>query len=155
MLSGEYAVVRFVADMARDEPVNIGIIVSGSSGTVFLADDAAIQRMYLADPVLTADDVNAVLGFIADRVRSPAEQITLHGVVRTEPGEAGFIDAIRDQLPERFIVSDARFVEFSAPGSQAMETVAHGILARLVTPHQMRSVAPNHGVGALAHGTST
>lgn len=134
MPAGTYAVVRYIADPARDEPINVGIVARGPAGAVFKTDATALDRMRLTDPYVDPATFGHITEYLNDLVSRPLLRFALTGPETVAPWQPGFLDALRARLPERFTAGDALFIEYADESRAAMENAAADLVERLVKP---------------------
>jgi hypothetical protein len=147
MPAGTYAVVRYIADPARDEPINIGVAARGPAGAVFRTDQAALDRMRVTDPYIDPVTIPHVVEYIERLVDEPILRLGANGAEAIEPWSPDFLAALGEQLPERFTLGRPLFIEYADESRAAMEAAAEDLSARLVKPVTRRPAFP-HDPGA-------
>ena len=138
MLAGNYAVLRYIADPARDEPINAGILASGPSGAGFYTDSLALDRMRSVDPSLDPLTLDHVKDYMDRAAREPALRVRPGGIEAVEPWQPGFVDALRGQLPERFTLGRSLFIDYADESREAMDSAGADLVKRLVKPPPRR-----------------
>ena len=134
MPAGNYAVLRYIPDPARDEPVNAGIVASGPSGSGFYTDPLALDRMRAVDPFLDPLTLDYVREYMERVTREPALVSRPETIETVEPWQAEFVDVLRGQLPERFTLGRSLFIDYADESREAMDSAGADLVKRLVRP---------------------
>lgn len=118
-MNAAFTVLRFTADIARNEPVNIGLIGYYEGHTAVVVDDAAVKRVLATNPELPQE---AVIG-IAEQVSSALKGERIHS-----------LEAAESVISENvyFPLSTTRFMPFTLQPSLA-EKAQHDLEAALGT----------------------
>ncbi|MGD9891155.1 MAG: DUF3037 domain-containing protein [Dehalococcoidia bacterium] len=142
MPAGTYAIVRYIPDPARDEPINIAVIASGPAGAVFKTDPVALDRMRVCDPYVDAATIPYFTEYAERLVSGPILRFNIQGPEEIQPWSPAFLDALRDQLPERFTLGRVLFIEYADESRAAMEDAAADLVIRLVKPITRKPAFP-------------
>lgn len=138
MMQASYKLVKYIPDLARQEPLNIGILAWCQGQSVLVFDAHAFHRITTANGDL-ADDA---LKFITDAI------VEEYNDARLRDGQD--IDAfVREALSTPFLVTEERpFGIADAPVSGVKATLANEterLMERLVKPQRRRSKQPSKG----------
>src|SRR5438128_1096878 len=128
MRPANYSVIRYIADPARNEPLNLGIIVWTKEGFAAKIDENAVARVVRENPHLERDALLYVDGFIHQQLARTVPPFTKDGFLRVVAEQAGF--------PVSF--SEPRYTTLSGEGGQALEETLDRLLARIVRPGRRR-----------------
>lgn len=144
MLAVEYAVVRFITDPVRDEPINIGIIISAPAGAAFISPPLTGERMMAVDPYLDIEAAEEILAFLAALAARPALRVQPDRIEVVEPGMAGFLPLLAGQLPRRCELG--RVLRLAVDGNsdedtrQALSDLVDGLVAPPTTERQIHQL---------------
>jgi hypothetical protein len=128
MSSAHYSVIRYIADPARGEPYNIGVIVWNENGYAFDVDDAAIARITRDNPHLERDALMYVTSYIHQRLTQTVPPFTRDGLLRVVAEQSGF--------PIEF--SDARYTMTGDKVPEPLVAETERLIARIVRPARRR-----------------
>ena len=148
MTAARYSLIRFLADPARNEPINVGVIAWDASGVRLGLDDAALYRVYRLNPNLAkaaVDHVEELLesSIVArwgdaegdpERLLSPFRKPP---VLLTEPmltngdGSAANLEVVVDRLLRRLVRVVPRGNE-RGPKNQRVVTYFNDRFRRLI-----------------------
>jgi hypothetical protein len=131
---GYYSVLRYVPDPARNEPVNIGIVITGPSGGLCQFDDRALERAKAQDPFVDRPGLEHLKHYFAELVESPRTAFRQGMVVTAAPHEPAFLTLIRDMHFEQLSVSEPLQVELLDESRGSMEEAVKDLVGRLVVP---------------------
>ena len=134
MPAGTYAVVRYIPDPARDEPINIGIIATGPAGAAFATDSAALERMRLLDPYVDPDSIAHIQEYLARLMDESVITVSASGVTEVQPWQPEFLQAVASRLPERFTLGRSLYIEYADESHDALTAAAKDLADRLVKP---------------------
>jgi hypothetical protein len=151
MTNSWYQVIRFNGDPVRNEPRNIGIVVTSPEGPIAHFDELAKRRALRENPQLSdrflTDLEDVVEQFLIklngdpfpDEIWDGTLEFTEPRMVRIEPRDPKALEAAFDELMTRFVRPATRHAETSEPVHQRPETYFNHRLAslvrrRLVTP---------------------
>ncbi len=90
MRSANYSVVRYIADPARNEPQNVGIIIWNDERFGLAIDDAALARVVRDNPHLERDGLLYLEGFLRQQLARTVPPFTEDGFLRIVLEQAGF-----------------------------------------------------------------
>lgn len=128
MRSAEYAVVRFVADPARNEPVNLGIVLWTERASRLKLDDDAIARVVRDNPHLSRDSLHYLDNFLRRRLAM---------------GDVGGTSEIARHIQNRsqfpVLITEPRFTTLSDDSEAAIDDELNALLARVVRPQSRRA----------------
>ena len=91
MPAGDYAVLRFTPDAGRDEPINIGVVMAGPAGALFMTDPAALERMREVDPDLDPETCQDIQEYMTRLTSRTALKVGADKVEYIEPWKPGFL----------------------------------------------------------------
>ncbi len=131
MTPASYAVIRYVADPARNEPVNGGVVLWNEVGSRLKLDDQAIARVVRDNPHLSRDALRYLDDFLRRRLiaRRPLDA----------PTDLGREMQKRSQFPVLF--SAPLFTTVADATEDALDRELGSLLARVVRPRQRRGGA--------------
>jgi hypothetical protein len=134
MPAGQYAVLRYIPDPARDEPINVGLIANGPAGAVYKTNTEALERVRKTDPFIDRDTLHHLTDHMEQLISGAVQLPSATGWDRVEPWQPEFLAAICRRVPERFVVGQARFIDYADESLDAMTTAAAELVGRLVKP---------------------
>lgn len=139
MPAATYAIIRFVADPWRDEPINVGIIVAGTAGALASLDPAALGRMQAADSCLDPAILEDVQEYVSGILSEPIVQVRDGRVERIAPDEPEYLVVLSEQLPRRFALGRVLQIELADTRRETMDQAATELLSALVAPSTARA----------------
>lgn len=139
MTQAEYAILRYVADPARSEALNVGIVVSDADGFRVGIDQSAVIRALRDNPRLAVDSLQgleqALETHIADYIASvPAATI----------GEA-----VQSMRIMSLVVSESRFTAVDMRDADPLGHTLARLIGRIVTPKRRPGAAGADSLAAL------
>lgn len=129
MKPAQYAVVRYVADPARNEPINVGMVVWNDVTSSLRLDPAALERVVRENPHLGKDSVLYLDPFLKEQF---AAERPLQGPRTVE-------QRVREQRLFPVVFSEPRFTTVEDGSEGALEVALERLLARVVHPAKRRS----------------
>lgn len=128
MKPAQYAVVRYVADPARNEPINIGMVVWNEVTSSFRLDSSALERVVRENPHLGKESVLYLDPFLREQF---APERPLDGPRTVE-------QRVREQRLFPVVFSEPRFTTVEDGSEGALETTLERLLLRVVHPPKRR-----------------
>jgi hypothetical protein len=128
MKPAHYSVIKYIADPARGEALNIGIIVWDENGFRLRVDGEAAARVIRDHPWLARDALHAVAPHLLERIESAAE-------VSETPADA-VRTIIERQKGYPILLSDPRETTILTDKGQGLEDTLDRLVARLATPRR-------------------
>ncbi len=126
MRLAHYAVIRYVADPARNEPVNVGIVLWNDAGSRLRLDDEAVARVVRDNPHLSRDSLLYLNRFLSRRL----------AVNRPLNGTGPLEDRIQEGSQFPVFFTEARFTTVRDGSEDALDTELEGLLGRIVRPQR-------------------
>ncbi len=164
MIEAQYAVIRYIADPARKEPLNIGVVLWHDLGCRLQLDSDAITRVVRENPYLTADSLMYVEPFIRNRLaldRPVNGSVDLRGRVRgasqfpvvlSDPLMTMVIDESEGSLDEEVADLIARIVRPAKHRRGGVRAGAIQTLAKRWKPWIGHQIARDHLFGTTKSG---
>lgn len=121
MTSAQYAVVRVIADPARDEPVNVGVLLWSKSTYRLAVDREALQYVARRHPFLASD----ALLFVEDYLR---RNLDISGEYVPEAITA----AIKNLSRPPVSLTEPRFIALARESADAVEAALDELVDRVV-----------------------
>lgn len=143
MTGAEYMILRYIADPARSEALNIGIAVSGPQGLRIGVDQHAATRAVRDNPRLAPDSLQEIQEILETGI---AEHMASNP--RTT-----FDQALRSLHIMSLSVSEPRYTTIDEHEADPLGGALHRLMARIVTPKRRPSPAVSAGPLALLHRT--
>lgn len=135
MKAANYALIRYLADSARDEPLNIGVLLWDNEQYLLRLDDAAIQRVIRFNPHLDREALDFIESFLSDSLLQDWPG---------DPDEVARFLAHIDLGP--VLLTGPRFGSYDEEDPEAFASLAERLLARLVRPrHRSPEVSREPG----------
>ncbi len=128
MKPAQYAVVRYVADPARNEPINVGIVVWTELTSSFRLEPTALERVVRENPHLDKDSLLYLDPFLRQTF---APERPLDGPQTIER-------RLREQRLFPVVFSEPRFTTAADGSEGALEAALDRLLIRVVRPPKRR-----------------
>ena len=96
MPAGTFAVVRYIPDPARDEPINVGIIATGPAGAVFRTDDKAWARIRGSDMHVDPDTLGHAQEYLEAMTSHSVLVLKADGIHEIQPWDDSFCQTLAD-----------------------------------------------------------
>jgi hypothetical protein len=128
MKEAHYSVVRYIADPARNEPYNVGIILWDEKHHAFGVDEGALARVVRDNPHLERDALLYLYGYVRQRVARSVPPFTKEGELRVIAEQTGF--------PVFF--TEPRHTTLSADDKPGFQETLDRLLDRIVRPPRRR-----------------
>ncbi len=125
MRAGQYAVIRYIADPARNEPLNIGAIIWDGRDFRVRVDDGAVQRVIRDHPRLTRD----ALLYVEPKLHKEFQDASQYGT-----GQLAEVLATQESFPIAF--SEPRFTAIAEEGEVGLEANLERLINRIVRPRR-------------------
>lgn len=90
MKHAHYSIVRYVADPARNEPVNVGVVLWSNNRFALRVDDLAVARVIRDNPRLERDALLYLAPYLFDRLAKATPPFTAEGFLGVIATESGF-----------------------------------------------------------------
>jgi hypothetical protein len=123
--TASYAVIRYIADPARNEPLNVGILVWDAAGYELRLDEAAAARVIRDHPFLPSDALRALQPSIDEQLQQ-ADPFSPDAIGRLLANQRGH--------PVNW--SDARITSIDEAKNETLATAADRLVVRLVHPRR-------------------
>ena len=134
MLVGTYAILRFIANPWRDEPINIGIVIAGPAGASLHVDDAAPARMQAADPCLDPAVPDDLRQYLHSLLTEPVLHLRDGRLEPISPADPAYLPALAELLPRRFALGQPLSVELADTQPETQARTAAELIRLVVTP---------------------
>ncbi len=128
MKPASYAVIRYIADPARNEPVNVGVVLWNELGSRLKVDDEAIARVVRDNPHLSRDALRYLDGFLRRRLDAD----------RSDDGTADIAREIQTRSQFPVVFTAPLFTTVDGDTDAALDTELDSLLARIVRPPRRR-----------------
>jgi hypothetical protein len=124
-MDAAYSVIRYIADPARNEPLNVGILVWGAPGYRLQIDTDALDRVIRDHPQLERDAL-LCLEDILSRDLAAAQQ----------PGVGWLEELIHEHSGFPIQISDPRYTTIEADSEDALDATLARLAHRVVHPRR-------------------
>lgn len=124
MLPASYSVIRYIADPARDEPHNVGVLAWTDLHHRLQIDDEAVMRVVRDNPRLHPDSLLFLEPAISDRL----------GLEDWRPAAVAEFTAQQKGYP--FLLSEPRMTTVSANDSESLADTVQRLVDRVVRPRR-------------------
>lgn len=128
MKPANYAVIRYIADPARNEPVNVGVVLWNEIGSRLKLDDQAIARVVRDNPHLSRDALLYLDDFLRRRLIAD----------RSLTGSTDIGREIRQRSQFPVVVTEPLFTTVADETEDALDAELDSLLARVVRPPRRR-----------------
>lgn len=125
MNPASYVVIRYIADPARNEPLNVGVLAWAGRRHELAIDTGAVARVVRENPRLHPDALMAIGDVVAERL----------GLQPSLPG-----GEIKERLAEQsgfpITFTEPRMTTIAADSGDALKTTVESLLTRIVRPRR-------------------
>lgn len=131
MIPASYSVIRYIADPARNEPVNVGIVLWSPVGLQLTIDQSAVDRVIRDNPRLHRDALLGLEGMLrsqlgVDETHAPAD-----------------LDRRVNQLPGFPVaLTETRYTSLASEEVGAIANEVDRLVERIVRPRRRFGAAP-------------
>jgi hypothetical protein len=126
MREASYAVVRYIADPARSEPLNVGIIIWTEKGWSLRVDEAAVARVVRENPRLERDALLYLDAYLRRELATRVPPFT----------EEGFLRVIKEQTGFPVLISEPRATMVGGETVSDINAALGQLVSRIVTPRR-------------------
>jgi hypothetical protein len=126
MIPAQYSLIRYIPDPARNEPLNVGILVWSGSGIRLRLEPQALERIIRENPHFQKSALSLLEDSLASEVAQAARDEPLRAVPRFLDEQRGF--------PVLF--SEARHTMIEAETEEALDETLTRLLERIVRPRR-------------------
>ncbi|MDP9365149.1 MAG: DUF3037 domain-containing protein [Chloroflexota bacterium] len=141
MIPARYAVIRYVADPARNEPVNVGIVLWNDVASRLRLDEEALARVVRGNPHLSRDALHYLDQFLRARLVGD----------RRQNGSQPMEDRIQERSQFPVLFTESRLTTVRDASDEALDAELAGLVARIVRPSGRQGGGARPGVaGDLA-----
>lgn len=141
MTSANYSVVRYIADPARNEALNVGVLVWNDSRFALQIDEGAVSRVIRDNPHLERDALLYLEGYLRQRITRTVPPFTKEGVFRVIAEQSGF----------PVLLTEPRFASAEGQDEKALSVTLERLLARVVRPPKRRGGGAGNQAAAALH----
>ena len=118
--TGSYSVVRFIEDLQRREPLNVGVLIAGSGGIC--------ARFEERDDLREAQE-------IVDRFRELVDHLISREVGGSGRDPVDFLHELATRRFSHFEISDPRLIEVDEDPNATLEELAQRLVTDSVSAH--------------------
>lgn len=127
MKPAQYAVIRFMPDLARQEVLNIGIVIWDDETFRVRVDSDAAVRVVRASPWLAEDALLFYEAYLSEQIESQED---------FDPGAIPWI--LQDQPAFPSQITEPRYTTIDSDAGEDIDDTLERLLARIVKPRQHR-----------------
>ncbi|MBI3970637.1 MAG: DUF3037 domain-containing protein [Chloroflexi bacterium] len=128
MRPARYAVVRYVADPARNEPLNVGVVIWDDHEYCLRVDADASQRVVRENPFLARDAMLSLEAQLQDEVE--------HAVERAPGAHEGIARWIGRQSGYPVLLTEPRATTILTERGESIDDALDRLVSRLVVPRR-------------------
>ncbi|MBA2276766.1 MAG: DUF3037 domain-containing protein [Chloroflexia bacterium] len=132
MKAASYTVIRYVADPARNEPINIGIALWTECHSELRLDATALERVVRDNPHLHRDALLYLDPFLRERLASYAH----------EDGSGSVTRLLTERSLFPVVFTEPRFTSLTDFSPEATNATMERLLARVVKPRRRSGGGP-------------
>jgi hypothetical protein len=137
--TAQYAVVRYIGDPARNEALNVGIILWNERGFVLDVDEAAAARVVRENPHLARDSLLYLKEYLRQRLSRTVPPFT----------DEGFLRVIAEQTGFPVLLTQPRTTTLTTGDEGGMRDAMERLINRVVRPARRSGGQP--GLKTTAH----
>src|SRR5438046_2208117 len=126
-----YSVIRYIADPARGEALNVGILLWDSHRCHLSIDDAAVARVIRENPCLAPDALEYLASFLGEAFRT------------APPSEEAFASALWQLSAFPLVLTEPRFTTLAGDKPNDAKTTLERLVKRVVRPRRRQGGGPN------------
>jgi hypothetical protein len=128
MTRAQYSVIRYIGDPARNEPLNVGIIVWNETGFALQIDEGAVARVIRENPHLERDALLYLDEYVRQRLARTVPPFT----------DDGFLRVIAEQSGFPVLLTTPRVTTIAEEGEPGIQSALDQLLGRIVRPARRR-----------------
>jgi hypothetical protein len=122
MRESAYSLIRYIGDTARNEPLNVGIVLWEPGAVRFRLDDAALQRVITHNPHLDRKALDYLEEFLDQQID------------RVEPDPDRFVQRCLEMFSDAPVVFGSPHMAMVGDEEDAVDRTMKRLLLRLVHP---------------------
>jgi hypothetical protein len=142
-MEGQFSVIRYVADAARNEPVNVGVILQLGEDVEVKTHREAIRRAITSDPQAdeSALSPSRIEAFVSQFIHQPQFAVDdVTGIIRDiQPLDEDYLMALSAQNTGKLVFAEPQTIEVPSASKQEIERTINMLVSRLARPLRARS----------------
>ena len=140
-MEGQFSVIRYIPDPARNEPVNVGVVLKFGEEVEVKTHRDAVRRAITSDPQADESALGRIDGFLERMTQEPQLLIDRHsGQPRDVPPEDGdFLHALSQQSTGKLLFAEPQYIEISSGRKEELERHLSALVDRLARPLRQRA----------------
>ena len=141
-MEGKFSVIRYLADAARNEPINVGVILQSGEDIRAVVLNQAIRRAISADPQADESALSRLEPYLNGIISEPLTTIDPDSGRSTsiQPFDNDYLPRLAGGAEGKITFSQPQYVELPSSRREHFDDALKMLAARLARPLRQRSV---------------